>query len=72
MPAIEQKMILVHFLTDDPDSTMKIVQSSFITMSPIDPSFNDLMELKNILTQYYNNDPSEKKTFQHFLKQNGI
>ena len=68
LPAIEQKMILVHFLTDDPDSTMKIVQSSFITMSPIDPSFNDLMELKNILTQYYNNDPSEKITFQHFLK----
>ena len=68
LPAIEQKIILVHFLTDDPDSTIKIVQSSFITMSPIDPSFNDLMELKNILTQYYNNDPSEKKTFQHFLK----
>ena len=68
LPAIEQKMILVHFLTDDPDSTIKIVQSSFITMSPIDPSFNDLMELKNILTQYYNNDPSEKITFQHFLK----
>ena len=68
LPAIEQKIILVHFLTDDPDSTMKIVQSSFITMSPIDPSFNDLMELKNILTQYYNNDPSEKITFQHFLK----
>jgi len=68
LPAIEQKMILVHFLTDDPDSTMKIVQSSFITMSPIDPSFNDLMELKNILTQYYNNEPSGKITFQHFLK----
>jgi tetratricopeptide (TPR) repeat protein len=68
LPAIEQKMILVHFLTDDPDSTMKIVQSSFITMSPIDPSFNDLMELKNILTQYYNNEPSGKITFKHFLK----
>ena len=43
-------------------------QLSFISMSPIDPSFNDLMELKNILTQYYNNEPSGKITFQHFLK----
>ena len=56
IPAIEQKKILVHFLTDDPDSTLKIVQSSFQTMSPMDPSFNDLMELKTILTKYYETD----------------
>lgn len=68
LPAIKQKEILVHFLSGEPDSTLKIVQSTFLTMSPIDPSFNDLMELKNILTQYYENNPNGKKAFSHFLK----
>ena len=68
LPAIEQKKILVHFLTDEPDSTLKIVQSSFLSLSPVDPSFNDLMELKNILTQYYENDSSGKLAFLHFIK----
>ena len=68
LPAMEQKKILVHFLTDEPDSTLKIVQESFFAMSPIDPSFNDLMELKNILSQYYENDPSGKSSFKHFIK----
>ena len=68
LPAVEQKKILVHFLTDEPDSTLKIVQSSFLSMIPMDPSFNDLMELKNILTQYYENDSSGKPAFLHFIK----
>ena len=68
VPDIEQKKILIHFLTNDPDSTIEIVQSSFVTLNPIDPSFNDLMELKNILTQYYDNDPKSKSAFLHFLK----
>ena len=68
IPAIEQKKILVHFLTDDPDSTLKIVQSSFQTMSPVDPSFNDLMELKTILTKYYETDEQGKSAFHHYLK----
>jgi tetratricopeptide (TPR) repeat protein len=68
IPAIEQKKILVHFLSDDPDSTLKKVQSTFLTMNPIDPSFNDLMELKNILTQYYENEPNSKEAFSHFIK----
>ena len=68
LPAIEQKKILVHFLTDEPDSTLKIIQSSFLSLRPVDPSFNDLMELKNILTQYYENDSSGKLAFLHFIK----
>ena len=68
LPAIEQKKILIHFLTDEPDTTLKIVQASFSAMSPIDPSFNDLMELKNILTQYYEDDISSKSAYIHFIK----
>ena len=37
-------------------------------MSPVDPSFNDLMELKNIITQYIENDPTSILSFKHFLK----
>ena len=68
IPSIKQKKILVHFLTDDPDSTLKIVESSFYSMNPINPSFNDLMELKNILTEYSQGSDEEKEAFKHFLK----
>tara|TARA_A100001037_G_C15153943_1_gene642077 strand:+ start:7572 stop:9434 length:1863 start_codon:yes stop_codon:yes gene_type:complete len=68
LPAIEQKKILIHFLADEPDSTLKIVQKSFFAMSPVDPSFNDLMELKNIITQYIENDPTSILSFKHFLR----
>jgi len=68
LPAIEQKRLLVHFLSDHPDSTLKIVQESFLKMSPVDPAFNDVMELKNILTQYYENDSKHRSAFQHFTK----
>jgi len=67
-PAIEQKLILVHFLSNEPDTTLKIVQNSFLKMSPIDPAFNDVMELKNILTQYYENDSQHPTAFKHFIK----
>lgn len=67
-PAIEQKRILVHFLSNEPDSTLKIVQTAFLKMNPIDPTFNDVMELKNILTQYYENDTQSASAFKHFLK----
>ena len=36
-------------------------------MNPIDPSFNDLMELKNVLTQYHENtSKSLQNEFMHF------
>ena len=66
-PKLEQKRILVHFLTNNPDSTLNLVNDSFTSMNPIDPSFNDLMELKNILTQYHENtSKSLQIEFLHF------
>ena len=67
MPSIELKKILIHFLVDDPDSTIKIVDESLFKISPLDGSFNDLMELKNFLTTYYSAS-DDKTTFKHFLK----
>ena len=68
IPSIELKKILVHFLIDDPDSTIQIVNESMYNISPLDGSFNDLMELKNFLTKYYSTNDEDKVAFTHFLK----
>ena len=68
IPSIELKKILVHFLIDDPDSTIQIVNESMFNISPLDGSFNDLMELKNFLTKYYSTNDEDKVAFTHFLK----
>ena len=68
IPSIELKKILVHFLIDDPDSTIQIVNESMFNISPLDGSFNDLMELKNFLTKYYSANDEDKVAFTHFLK----
>ena len=59
---------MVHFLIDDPDSTIQIVNESLFKISPLDGAFNDLMELKNFLTKYYSTDDEDKVAFSHFLK----
>ena len=68
MTKIEIKRILVHFLNDDPDSTLAMVDATLLNLAPLDPSFNDLMELKNIINKYYDSNPENKKAFKHFLK----
>ena len=65
-PEIELKKILIHFLNDNPDSTLEIVNQSLFNMKPSDPSFNDLMELKNIINKYYLTNDIGKKAFLHF------
>ena len=68
VPSIELKKILVHFLIDDPDSTIQIVNESLFKISPLDGAFNDLMELKNFLTKYYSTNDEDRVAFAHFLK----
>ena len=68
MSEIELKKILVHFLNDEPDSTLKMVNSSLFNLIPVDPSFNDLMELKNIINKYYQTGVEGQEAFLHFLK----
>jgi len=67
-PDIALKNILVRFLTQEPDSTLKNVESSFLSLSPLDPSFNDIMELKNILTKYYGKNEADISAFPYFQK----
>ena len=65
---LEKKKILIYFLTKDPDSTLKIIDKLFLSIQPMDESFNDLMELKNLLALYYQNDSLNNKAFKHFIK----
>ena len=65
---LRQKLILIYFLSGDPDSTLILVNSELNSISLAESSFNDLMELKDILAQYYRKDqPKEQDLFKHFL-----
>ena len=64
---LKRKKILIYFLTSNPDTTIKAIDELLPTISPSDKSFNDLMELKNLLISYYKNDPQNTKAFKHFL-----
>ena len=68
LPEIELKKILIHFLNDEPDSTLTMIDESLFNLIPVDGSFNDLMELKNIIHKYYTKDNTDQTSFLHFLK----
>lgn len=68
LPEIELKKILVHFLNDEPDSTLTMIDESLFDLIPVDPSFNDLMELKNMIHKYYTKEDADRTSFLHFLK----
>lgn len=68
LPEIELKKILVHFLNDEPDSTLTMIDKSLFDLIPVDPSFNDLMELKNMIYKYYTKEDADRTSFLHFLK----
>ena len=47
----------------------KIKRRDFSSISPINNSFNDLMEIRDIINHYYTDlDEADKKAFQKFLK----
>ena len=68
LPEIELKKILVHFLNDEPDSTLTMIDKSLFDLIPVDPSFNDLMELKNMIHKYYTKEDADRTSFLYFLK----
>tara|TARA_B100000214_G_scaffold284185_1_gene213757 strand:+ start:7409 stop:9271 length:1863 start_codon:yes stop_codon:yes gene_type:complete len=68
LPQINMKKTLVHFLVDDPDSTLKSIDTNLYEINPGSALFNDLMGLKNLINKYYTNDPNDRKAFMHFLK----
>ena len=68
MQRLEKKKVLIYLLTEDPDTTIEIIDELFLTIQPANEFFNDLMELKNLLTIYYSDDPQNNEAFKHFIK----
>ena len=65
---IEMKEILVHFLNGDSDTTLNKVNELIMKINPIDPFFNDLIELKNIFTKYQPKEKNDTIALSHFIK----
>jgi len=68
IPIIELKRILVHFLNDDPDTTLNMVNATLLKLTPVNPFFNDIMELKNLINKYYDSNQQNRSAFIHFIK----
>ena len=64
---LNEKVILIEFLTNTPDSILYNIELSLEKRGPSDPLFNDLMELKNIIIKYCSN-PADSLAFKHFQK----
>ena len=64
---LNEKIILIQFLTNTPDSILYNIELSLKKRGPSDPLFNDLMELKNIIVKYCSN-PIDSLAFKHFQK----
>ena len=65
---ILHKLIQVHLFSGNPDTAITILDGIFSTISPIDKSFNDIMELRDILSQHYqHSDQQGKNAFKVFL-----
>ena len=64
---LNEKIILIEFLTNTPDSILYNIELSLEQRGPSDPLFNDLMELKNIIFKYCSK-PIDSLAFKHFQK----
>ena len=41
MQSLERKKVLIYFLTEDPDTTLEIIEELFLTIHPANEFFND-------------------------------
>ena len=67
LKTIDEKNILIQFLTSSPDSILYNIDLSLNNLEFSDPSFNDLMELKNLIAKYYS-ESSDHSSFKYFQK----
>ena len=66
---IKNKLIEVHLFSGNPDTALSIINETFTLITPINRSFNDLMEIRDIINYYYiDQDNPGKKAFKQFLK----
>ena len=66
---IKNKLIEVHLFSGNPDTALSIINETFSLITPVNNSFNDLMEIRDIINFYYTDvDDLGKKAFKQFLK----
>ena len=67
LKGINEKIILINFLTKTPDSILYNIELSLSNLDPSNHSFNDLMELKNLVFKYCD-ESSNYAPFKYFQK----
>ena len=67
-PQLNMRKILIHFLKNNADYTLDVIDSTMLTMESNSNLLNDLMELKSIIEKYYSDSSIDQTAFTHFLK----
>ncbi len=66
---IKDKLVEVHLFSGNPDTALSIISEIFSSITPINNSFNDLMEVRDIINYYYTDlNEYDRKAFKQFLK----
>ncbi|OUW80230.1 MAG: hypothetical protein CBD77_00870 [bacterium TMED217] len=66
-PEIKNKLIEVHLFSGQPDTALSIINNMFLTLDPTNNTFNDLMEIRDLINHYYI-ETDNKKAFIDYLK----
>ena len=62
------KNIYFSFLTEKASHTLALIDSFKFDLTPIDPEFNDLIELNNMIIEYFDEEEDSENAFVHFQK----
>lgn len=69
MPEVKNKLVETHLFSGRPDTVLTIINEIFTTINPTNNTFNDLMEVRDIINHYYSEvDEISKIAFIEFLK----
>ena len=69
MPEVKNKLVETHLFSGGPDTVLMIIDEIFSTINPTNNTFNDLMEIRDIINHYYSEvDETSKTAFIEFLK----
>ena len=69
MPEVKNKLVETYLFSGRPDTVLTIINEIFSTINPTNNTFNDLMEVRDIINHYYSEvDEISKTAFIEFLK----
>ena len=69
IPEVKNKLVETYLFSGRPDTVLTIINEIFTTINPTNNTFNDLMEVRDIINHYYSEvDEISKTAFIEFLK----